>query len=354
MLPLWYDRQLQAMKKNETVPCSPEENQFFDEIKSLVINARSHAYAAVNSIMTQTYWRIGQRIVQQEQKGKERAEYGQYLIRNLSKVLSSQLGNGLSVANLKNFRQFYLTYPDEKSYTLCSLLTWSHIRLIMRLPEEAERDFYIYETHAQNWSVRQLERNIQSQYYRRLLSSQHPQSDTKIKPANDVIGNFIKDPYVMEFLGLPENTEYLESELESSIIRHLQKFLLELGKGFSFVARQMRVSTETSHFYIDLVFYNFKLKCFVLIDLKTTKLTHQDIGQMDMYVRMFDDLKREEGDNPTVGIIFCSDKDETVVKYSVLSDNAQIFASKYRTVLPSEKELEEELKRNRLTSRHTE
>lgn len=262
--------------------------------------------------------------------------------------MSEEFGSGLSVANLKNFRQFYLTYPDEKSYTLCNLLTWSHIRLIMRIPIEAERNFYINETRSQNWSVRQLERNIQSHYYKRLLSSQEVQLPIICSERCENVKDFIKDPYIIEFLGLKEDISYLESELETAIIQHLQKFLLEMGKGFSFVARQMRISTETSHFYIDLVFYNYKLKCFVLIDLKTTKLTHQDIGQMDMYVRMFDDLKREEGDNPTIGIIFCSDKDETVVKYSILNDNAQIFASKYRTVLPTEEELQNELKRNSL------
>lgn len=337
------------MKKgNNVVPNSNDEKLFFDDIKELLRSARKNSYIAINSIMTQTYWKIGQRIVEQEQEGKERANYGQFLIKKLSKALSEEFGSGLSVANLKNFRQFYLTYPDEKSYTLCNLLTWSHIRLIMRIPIEAERNFYINETRSQNWSVRQLERNIQSHYYKRLLSSQEVQLPIICSERCENVKDFIKDPYIIEFLGLKEDISYLESELETAIIQHLQKFLLEMGKGFSFVARQMRISTETSHFYIDLVFYNYKLKCFVLIDLKTTKLTHQDIGQMDMYVRMFDDLKREEGDNPTIGIIFCSDKDETVVKYSILNDNAQIFASKYRTVLPTEEELQNELKRNSL------
>lgn len=246
------------------------------------------------------------------------------------------MGKGFSVANLWNFKQFYLVFSNfEQFSTQCvENLSWSHIRLIMRLDNENERRYYLQEVSSQNWSSRLLERNIKSGYYQRLLSSQEPiaiqRSDTF---------DFIKDPYVLEFLDVPENLKGKESVLEARIIEHLQKFLLELGKGFSFVARQMRISTETSHFYVDLVFYNYILKCFVIIDLKTEKLTHQDIGQMDMYVRMFDGLKRGESDNPTLGIILCSDKDEAMVKYSVLKESKQLFASKYKTVLPTEKEL---------------
>ncbi|MFO2970953.1 PDDEXK nuclease domain-containing protein [Legionella pneumophila serogroup 10] len=316
-----------------------DEQQFFSEISELLRAGREVAYRSVNSVMVKTYWQIGKRIVEQEQHGKARADYGNYLVVNLSRYLTDHFGKGFSVANLWNFKQFYLTFTDFKQFSTHRVenLSWSHLRLIMRLDDEKERHYYLQEASSQNWSTRLLERNIKSGYYRRLLSTQeHEPSDTHDhKHSLD----FIKDPYVLEFLNVPEDLRGQESLLESTIIEHLQKFLLELGKGFSFIARQMRVSTETSHFYVDLVFYNYLLKCFVVIDLKTEKLTHQDIGQMDMYVRMFDELKRGNDDNPTIGIILCADKDETMVKYSVLKESKQIFASKYKTVLPTEKEL---------------
>jgi predicted nuclease of restriction endonuclease-like (RecB) superfamily len=297
--------------------------------------------------MVETYWNIGRRIVEQEQQGKERANYGDQLIVNLSRYLGSTFGKGFSEANLKNFRQFYLTWPKEEiRYTLCSELSWSHIRLIMRLDNEKIREYYLNESRAQGWSVRILERNIQTNYFERLLSSQKPILPVSESENMVVTEDFIKDPYILEFLELPENPVPKETGLESAIINHLQEFLLEMGRGFSFIGRQFRISTETSHFYVDLVFYNYLLKCFVIIDLKTKKLTHQDIGQMDMYVRMFDNLKRAEDDNPTIGIILCAEKDETIVKYSVLSESSQIFTSKYRLVLPTEEELTAELERN--------
>ncbi|MDF1684841.1 MAG: PDDEXK nuclease domain-containing protein [Legionellaceae bacterium] len=278
-------------------------------------------------------------MVEQEQQGKARADYGEYLIVNLSRYLTDSFGKGFSVANLKNIRQFYQTFPVlEALATQCvANLSWSHLRLIMRLESKEERNYYLQEASQQNWSVRLLERNMRSGYYQRLLSSQDSANarEQSISHPSD----FIKDPYILEFLNVPDDLTGKENLLESNIIEHLQKFLLELGKGFSFIARQMRVSTETSHFYVDLVFYNYILKCFIIIDLKTKKLTHQDIGQMDMYVRMFDELKRGKDDNPTLGIILCADKDETLVKYSVLNESKQIFASKYKTVLPTESEL---------------
>lgn len=312
------------------------EQQFFADIRDLLHAGREAAYRSVNTIMVKTYWQIGKRIVEEEQNGKARADYGDYLIVNLSRYLTDCFGKGFSAANLWNFKQFYQTFSDfEQFSTQCvGNLAWTHIRLIMRLDDEKERHYYLQEASSQNWSSRVLERNIKSGYYRRLLSSQN-----RAIEQSENASSFIKDPYVLEFLDVPDDLTGKESFLESSIIGHLQKFLLELGKGFSFVARQMRVSTETSHFYVDLVFYNYLLKCFVIIDLKTEKLTHQDIGQMDMYVRMFDELKRGEGDNPTLGIIFCADKDETMVKYSVLKESKHLFASKYKTVLPTEKEL---------------
>ena len=321
---------------------------FYDDVRQILLSARSKTYRAVNTAMVEAYWLIGKRIVEEEQNGKSRAEYGKRLLENLSKSLSNDFGKGFSYANLRNFRQFYLAYPDQEiCYTVCSKLSWSHNRLLMRIDNEQARTYYLTESKAENWSVRQLQRNINSHYYERLLSS--PKEKNKLtltvpETANNT-GDFIKDPYVLEFLNLPENAKLQETHLEQVIISNLQAFLLEMGKGFSFVARQFRISTETSHFYIDLVFYNYLLKCFVIIDLKTSKLTHKDIGQMDMYVRMFDDLKRGEDDNPTIGIVLCNDKEETLVKYSVLKESERLFASKYRLVLPTEEELKEELER---------
>ena len=338
------------MKKKDrqiAVSTSDDEKQFYADVADILQEGRSKAYTAVNFAMVETYWNIGKRIVEQEQQGKDRANYGDYLIVNLSRNLSGTFGKGFSIANLWNFRQFYLTWPQKEIlYTLCRELSWSHIRLIMRLDTEAARNYYLNEAREQKWSVRVLERNIQTGYFKRMLSSQTSASAAKDSSGALIAEDIIKDPYVLEFLELPENPAPKEAGLEAAIISHLQTFLMEMGKGFSFVGRQFRVSTETSHFYIDLVFYNYLLKCFVVIDLKTKKLSHQDIGQMDMYVRMFDDLKRGEDDNPTIGIILCTDKDETIVKYSVLSENRQIFASKYMLILPTEEELAAELDRN--------
>lgn len=316
-----------------------EVSKIYSDIAELLNLARAKAYHSVNSIMVETYWKIGQRIVEEEQGGNQRAEYGSKLIENLSKYLTDTFGKGFSEANLQNMRKFYLTYPEFPTHCVGNL-SWTNVRTIIRIDDKQERDYYLKESSSENWTSRQLERNIRSGYYHRLLSTQEKTSDTdKCLPAIIDAKEFIKDPYVLEFLDLPENIEGKESALESALINNLQKFLLELGKGFSFVARQFRISTETDHFYADLVFYNYLLKCFVVIDLKTTKLSHADIGQMDMYVRMFDELKRGTDDNPTLGIILCTDKSETMVKYSVLEDSKQIFASKYKTVLPSEEEL---------------
>jgi predicted nuclease of restriction endonuclease-like (RecB) superfamily len=318
-----------------------------EDVRAILRQARRQAYAASNFIMVEAYWRIGQRIVQEEQGGKDRAEYGSHLIRNLARQLGEEFGGGVSVASLKNFRQFYLTFPDfEKSSALRSPLTWTHWRLVMRVDDPAARDYYIRETAEQGWNTRQLERNIATHSYRRLLSALARKSPTPSAAGQAV--EFIKDPYVLEFLGFPETPCEGERGIEDAITLRLRDFLMELGKGFSFVGRQFRVSSETSHFYVDLVFYNYLLKCFVLIDLKTGKLAHGDIGQMDMYVRLFDDLKRAPDDNPTIGIILCADKDDTIVRYSVLNESQQLFASKYRLVLPSEDELRDELERRHI------
>lgn len=325
---------------------SSYSQDFFIEIRDILQQARHNAAQSVNSLMVDAYWTIGQRSVEEEQGGSAQTAYGKGLLKELSKSLSQEFGKGFSLANLKNFRQFYLTYPEKgKSYTLCSLLSWSHNRLIMRESDESGRLYYLAESRKQNWSVRDLQRQLKTNSDQRLLSTQS-ENPASTSPREQILTQ-LKDPYVLEFLGLSEDPSLLEKELETALINDLQKFLLELGGGFSFVARQMRLSTETSHFYLDLVFYNYLLKCFVILDLKTTKLAHQDIGQMDMYVRMFDDLKRGEDDNPTIGIILCADKDETIVQYSVLKENEQLFASKYRTVLPSEEILKAELQRER-------
>lgn len=323
-------------------------NTFHREVKNILSEARSKARSAVNSAMVQAYWLIGQRIVEEEQEGIHKAKYGKRLIEDLATALTEDLGKGFSYANLYNCRQFYIKFPKQEIlYTVCRELSWSHCRLIMRVTSLKALEYYCHEAREQNWSVRQLERNIKSQSYQRLLSSQIKSETSTRQTTNTALLDFIKDPYVLEFLKIPENEKLKESKLEQGIIDELQKFLLEMGKGFSFVARQMRISSETSHFYLDLVFYNYLLKCFVIVDLKIGKLTHQDIGQMDMYVRMFDDLKRGEDDNPTIGIILCDSKDKTIVKYSAIAENPQLFASKYQRILPTEQELIAEIEREK-------
>lgn len=302
--------------------------------------------------MVEAYWRIGERIVNQQQQGKEKATYGEAILKELSIALTEEFGKGFSYANLYNMRQFYLTYPTiEKFYAVRRKLNWTQHRLIMRVEDEKAREFYLKECDEQNRSSRLLERNINTFYYQRLLSSKD-KSETLPKKSTDTLqaSDFIKDPYVFEFLNIPEPMSASEKEIESALIDKLQHFLLELGKGFTFFARQYRISTETEHFYIDLVFYNYYnyiLKCFLLIDLKAGQLKHQDIGQMDMYRRMFDDLKKTEGDNPTIGIILCADRNETVVKYSILKDNENLFATKFMPYLPTEEELVKEIEAGR-------
>ena len=330
-------------------------NSFFREVKELLAQARRRAIRAVNSAMVEVYWEIGRRIVEEEQGGSAQAVYGSGLLTQLSKELTAEFGNGFSYANLRNFRQFYLTYPyPENRYALRSNLSWTHHRTIMRVDDPDARQYYLETCTKENWSSRTLERQIKTNTYQRLLSSQPESQVEAIAPpdSRSQILSQLKDPYVLEFLNLSEGPKLQEKDLETALINELQKFLLELGGGFSFVARQMRISTETSHFYIDLVFYHYVLKCFVTVDLKTEKLSHQDIGQMDMYVRIFDDLKRGEDDNPTIGLILCADKDETMVQYSVLKESEQLFASKYRLHLPTEEALIAELEREqaRLTS----
>ena len=295
--------------------------------------------------MVEAYWNIGKSIVEQ-QGGEEKAEYGVRLIAELSKQMTTDFGKGFTVANLKNMRQFYLTFP--KSYALRSELSWTHYRLLMRVENKNARQFYIEEAIKSNWSTRQLERQINSFFYERLLSSQNKEKvseEIQKLEAAKVPEDIIRDPYVLEFLGLNPKDDFYESDLEEALITHLQKFLLELGRGFSFVARQKRITFDGRHFRIDLVFYNYILKCFVLIDLKIGDLTHQDLGQMQMYVHYYERELMNEGDNPPIGIVLCADKSESVVKYTLPENETQIFASKYNLYLPSEEELSQELQR---------
>jgi predicted nuclease of restriction endonuclease-like (RecB) superfamily len=324
---------------------------YIEEIKTILLQARQKAYTTVNTAMVEAYWMIGKRIVDQEQHGENRAAYGENILKELSKSLTGTFGKGFSYSNLYNFRQFYLTYSEhDKFYTLCRKLTWSHNRLIMRVENIEARNYYLTEAAEQNWSVRTLERNIETFYYHRILSSGKSPNELGLNSTNEQQQpeDFIKDPYIFEFLNIQQPIDVKESAIETALIENLQQFLLELGKGFSFIGRQYRISTETDHFYIDLVFYNYLLKCFVLIDLKAGKLSHQHIGQMDMYRRLFDDLKKPEGDNPTIGIILCTEKSETVVKYSVINDNPRLFATKYMPYLPTEAELIAEIEREKL------
>ena len=324
------------------------DNTVYQNIRAVLVNARQKVYSAVNFAMVEAYWEIGKQI---EQAVGDRAEYGKGLLQDISRKLSIEFGKGFTVRNLQTMRQFYMAFPN--THTLCAELNWSHYRLLIRLDDETKRGFYGRECIEANWSVRQLERQINSFYYERLLATQKSGQDKvrneiqtlEPKTTPDYV---LKDPYILEFLDLKENRDYLESELEQSLINKLQEFLLELGKGFSFVARQKRITIDGDHWYVDFVFYNYILKCFIVIDLKTSKLTHQDIGQLDFYVRYFDDQIKLPDDNPTLGIILCTDKNEAIAKYSVLSDKDNLFASKYMLFLPTEEELKMELERERL------
>lgn len=325
------------------------KEQFILDIKQILEQARQKAYSSIASAMIEGYWKIGERIVEEEQNGKERAVYGIELIKNLSE----ELGKGYSGRTLRDYRQFYLTFPVwEDLAHACAKLSWSHLRLIMRVSDKNAQAYYLKEAAEQNWAVRTLDRNISTLYYQRLLSSQDKAAikkgmAEKTASQDTNLNDFIRNPTVLEFLNLPTNKAYTESQLEQSLIDNLQHFLLELGKGFAFVARQKHIRTETQDFYIDLVFYNYILKCFVIIELKNNKITHQDIGQLDMYVRMFDDLKREKTDNPSIGILLCTETDHTIAKYSVLKENKQLFANKYLPYLPTEEELATEIERER-------
>ena len=327
-------------------------NPLITQLKDIIQQARNQAYRAVDAIQVQTYWQIGQHIVEFEQQGENRAQYGSKLLAQLSEQLTAEFGKGFDASNLRKMRLFYQNFPIRDA--LRPELSWTHYRRLLRVEDEGARRWYMHEAAEQNWSSRALDRQIGTMYYERLLVSQNKQAVTdeakqQLTEQNTLLASkdFVRDPMMLEFLGIGGIEKLLEADLEQALMDKLQEFLLELGKGFAFVARQQRVSTESKDFYVDLVFYNYLLKCFVLFELKTGELNHQDIGQMDMYVRMYDDLKRSQDDNPTVGIILCTNKDESIVRYSVLKDNEQLFASRYRLILPSEEELRQELEREK-------
>lgn len=342
----------------------------YGEIRTVLEEARNSAYRAINFAMVQAYWRVGCLIVENEQEGQERAEYGKAVLKELSRRLTREFGKGYSIQALRNMRQFYLVFSKrsamrsessgaiepvvgqqfEKYSALRSELTWTHYKSLMRVENDEAREWYMNEAADHNWSTRQLDRQMSVLYYERLLASRDQETvkqEADEKMAKLEPSHFVRDPYVLEFLDLKDYPGLRESNLEQAIIDKLQHFLLELGKGFSFVARQKRMRFEDEDFYIDLVFYNFILKCFVLIDLKIGALTHQDIGQMDGYVPMYEDLFKVEGDNPTTGLILCSKKNEAIAQYSVLNESKQLFASKYMLYLPTEEELKRELERER-------
>ncbi len=341
-------KNISQTQNNQVLPA-----QLVDDIKLIVEHGLREAYRSVNSASILTYWNVGKRIVEEEQHGESRAEYGKHLIDLLSHELSQTYPKGYSPRNLRDYRQFYLCFNDlEIWHSRVPNLTWTHFRTLLSVTSEDARYWYVQEASRQSWSVRTLARNVGSQYYFRLLQS--PQKEAVInemlqltESLKDEPQGFLKDPVVAEFLQLPSNASFTETELEKAIIRHLKEFLLEMGRGFAFMAEQYHISSDGGDYFVDLVFYNVVLKCYVLIDLKTKKLTHQDVGQMDMYVRMFDDLKRTDGDNPTIGLLLCSDTSKDIAKYSVLHDSKQLFAAKYLTYLPTEEVLRREIEQQK-------
>lgn len=321
---------------------------YYNKINDLILKTKQNVAKNINYEMVELYFEIGSTINELIENYNLEASQNK-ILKLFSEKLTQEFGQGFSVSNLKKMKKFYLTYEDGS--TLWNQLSWRHNRLIMNIDNEAKRTFYLEETIKSNWSVRQLERQINSFYYERLLSTskehkEEVKNEINLLEKKEKVQDFIKDPYVLEFLDIKDR-RFLEKDLESNLLEHISEFLLELGRGFSFVARQKRIDVDGDNFYIDLVFYNFVLKCFVLIDLKLDKLTHQDIGQMDFYVRYYDNEIKAEDDNPTIGIILCSDKKDTIVKYSVLNDNKNLFASKYQLYLPTEEELAREIQKQK-------
>ncbi|WP_305154052.1 YhcG family protein [uncultured Duncaniella sp.] len=357
-----------------------DDAQFISDIKAIVYTAKQKAYQAADLYQVVSNWLVGRRIVEQEQHGQERAQYGKHIVELASEALTAEFGKGYSVVNIKSFRKFYLTFNNlligqtvsdqsengltikgqsvsaelELAKILPSNLSWSHYERLMRIKNEDERDWYMREAAEESWSVRTLNRNIGSQYYNRLLQTPESKRGEVIDEMKRLTADYQKDrhkflrnPVVAEFLGFSQDAAYSETNLESAIIDHLQKFILELGKGFAFVARQQRIKTDMGDYYIDLVFYNYILKCFLLIDLKSSQISYEDVGQMDMYIRMYDELKCSEGDNPTIGLLLCSETSKDLARYSILKDSKQLYAAKYLTYLPTKEELTAEIERQK-------
>lgn len=366
------------LKKYDSI--NADDAQFISDIKAIVYTAKQKAYQAADIYQVVSNWLVGRRIVEQEQHGQERAQYGKRIVELASEALTAEFGKGYSVVNIKSFRKFYLTFNNlligqtvsaqsgngltmkgqtvsaelELAKMLPSNLSWSHYERLMRIKNADERDWYMREAAGENWSVRTLDRNIGSQYYYRLLQTPESKRGEVIDEMQRLTADYQKDrhkflrnPVVAEFLGFSQEAAYSETNLESAIIDHLQKFILELGKGYAFVARQQRIKTDIGEYYIDLVFYNYILKCFLLIDLKTSRITHEDIGQMDMYIRMYDELKCSESDNPTIGLLLCSETSKDLARYSILKDSKQLYAAKYLTYLPTKEELTAEIERQK-------
>ena len=357
-----------------------DDAQFISDIKAIVYTAKQKAYQAADIYQVVSNWLVGRRIVEQEQHGQERAQYGKHIVNLASEALTAEFGKGYSVVNIKSFRKFYLTFNNlligqtvsaqsgndltikgqsvsaelELAKMLPSNLSWSHYERLMRIKNEDERDWYMREAAGESWSVRTLNRNIGSQYYHRLLQTPESKRGEVIDEMQRLTADYQKDrhkflrnPVVAEFLGFSQDAAYSETNLESAIIDHLQKFILELGKGFAFVARQQRIKTDMGDYYIDLVFYNYILKCFLLIDLKSSQISYEDVGQMDMYIRMYDELKCSEGDNPTIGLLLCSETSKDLARYSILKDSKQLYAAKYLTYLPTKEQLTAEIERQK-------
>ena len=361
-----------------------EDNMLVNDLRSIVSKARSKAFAAVNYSLVERNWRIGQRIVEQEQNGASRAEYGKHVIEIASAALTEEFGKGFSETNIMNFKKFYLTFKEltipqtlseefkkQKHQTLSDefsllpqkgqtqsaqfelrLLPWSHYERLIRVEDKKAREWYAKEAFEQGWSFRTLNRNINTLYYERLLMSKKKQPvvdemQDKTKAYQQDKLEYIKSPVVLEFLGLPEDTSLAESKLETAIINNLEKFLMEMGKGYALVARQQHIRTEENDYYIDLVFYNYLIKSFILVDLKVNRITYQDVGQMDMYLQMYDKMKKGPDDNPTIGIILCTETDSDVARYSTLAKNDQMFAAKYKLYLPDKEDLRREIERQK-------
>ena len=319
-------------------------NSLYQEVRQIIDNARSNAVRSVDFCRVQMYWNIGRRIVEEEQQGKERADYGAYLLKNLAKALEPEYGSGFSYRQLNFCRQFYRTYPIMNSVR--SQLNWTQYRLLIQIADSDKREYYELEAANNGWTARQLERQINSQLYERLLLSNDKESVLAVARKErmpELPQEIIKDPMILEFLGLERKPSYYEKDLEQALITHLQKFLLELGNGFTFVARQKRILIEDDEYFADLVFYNRLLRCFVVIELKTTKLTHQDIGQLQMYVNYYDRMEKTPEENPTIGILLCSAKNDTAVKMTLPEDNQTILASQYQLYLPTQEQLKQEI-----------